>query len=105
MFDWLILRIPGWSRKIRKLRKEWNKARERALTKKNPLKRLILKKLDDIENHLRMLEEQRMGRYEKKRFAREIEIVLAEVNILLKSDSESITSYTASERRTKKQAF
>ena len=90
VFDWIILRIPGWSRKVRKLRKEWDRAREKALTKDNPLKRLILQKLDDVETQLKMIEEQRMGRRDRGRFAKKIELALAEVNVLLKSKSDEI---------------
>lgn len=92
MFDWLILRIPGWNRKVRKLRKKWDRARERSLTKKNPLKRMVLQKLDLAENQLRMLEEQPINRVQRKMFAREIEIILAEVGILLKGEAKDFIS-------------
>jgi len=101
MFDWLILRIPGWSRKIRKLRRDWDRAREHALTKKNPLKKEILRKLDAIEDHLKMLEEQNMSRHDKSRFSKEIEIVLAEVKILLKSKSDEFVPSTSARRMKK----
>jgi hypothetical protein len=103
MFDWLILRIPGWNRKVRKLRKEWDRAREDALTKKNPLKRMILQKLDLAEDQLKMLEEQPISRVQRKRFVREIEIIIAEVEILLKGKAKDfISPVSAGAKRTKK---
>ena len=78
----------GWNRKIRKLRKRWDRAREKALKKKDPLKGTLLSKLDLIENHLRMLEEQRMTRIDRARFHKEVAINLAEINEMLKMKSE-----------------
>ena len=102
MWDWLVFRIPGWNRKIRRLRRDWNRARENTLKKKNPLKLMILRKLDSVEDHLKMLEEQRMSRHDRKRFAREVEIVLAEVKVLLKGKAEEFTTTAAQPRRLKK---
>jgi len=84
LFDFIF----GWNRKVRKLRKKWDRAREKALTKKNPLKLMILKKLDGADGHLKLLEEQDLSKQDKRKFAREIEIILAEVRVLLKQDSE-----------------
>ena len=92
VFDWLILRIPGWSRKVRKLRRNWNRAREKALTKKNPVRKMLLQKLNLIEEKLRMIEEQPMGRIHRRRLAREINIDLAEIKILLRLKEEDIVA-------------
>lgn len=80
----------GWNRKIRKLRKRWDRLREKTLKKKNPLKNELLKRLDDIENHLRLLEEQKLGRYERARFYRDVAVSLEEVKELLSADEEAL---------------
>lgn len=78
----------GWNRKIRKLRKKWDRAREKTLKKKDPLKGTLLSKLDLIENHLRMLEEQKMTRIDRARFYKEVAINLAEIKEMLKMKPE-----------------
>jgi len=78
----------GWGRKIRKLRKKWDRCREKALKKEGLQRRELLKRLDDIENQLRILEEQEVGRAARARFCKEIEVNIAEVNELLKMDAE-----------------
>ena len=78
----------GWDRKIRKLRKKWDRAREKTLKKEDPLKRTLLTRLDNIENRLRILEEQHMSRHERARFAKEVEINLAEIEAMLKMKAE-----------------
>jgi hypothetical protein len=66
----------GWGRKIRKLRKRWDRLREKALKKQQPMKGDILTKMDVIEQNLRILEERRVSRVERSRLAKEIEIDL-----------------------------
>ena len=66
----------GWGRKVRKLRKRWDRLREKALKKKQPIKGDILAKMDLIEQNLRVLEERRVSRIERSRIAKEIEIDL-----------------------------
>ena len=92
VFDWLILRIPGWSRKVRRLRRDWDRRREKALTKKGRVKKFLLEKLDKIENRLRIIEEQPLQRRSRGRIAKEIEIDLAEVKIILKMKDEEIAA-------------
>ncbi|RKX41819.1 MAG: hypothetical protein DRP27_10280 [Thermotogae bacterium] len=82
----------GFQRKIRKLRKKWDRLREKALKKKEPIRHLALEKLDSIENHLRILEEQRLSRRDRARLSKEIEIDLAEVTGLLESKPEELGS-------------
>jgi len=78
-----ILRILfGWNWRVRRLRKHWDRERERCLKLKNPLRTELLEKLDNIENSLRMLEEKKMVRYEKLRMIKEVEIDLVELQAL-----------------------
>ncbi|MBN2042316.1 MAG: hypothetical protein JW754_00755 [Candidatus Aenigmarchaeota archaeon] len=81
--------IFGWGRKIRKLRKKWDRLREKALKKNEPLKSTILVKMDQIENNLRTLEERRsIARVERARLAKEIEIDLEGVKAMVKTKDE-----------------
>ncbi|NIO22556.1 MAG: hypothetical protein GTN38_00830 [Candidatus Aenigmarchaeota archaeon] len=74
----------GWNRKIRKLRKRWDRLREKALKKKQPMKGDILTKMDVIEQNLRVLEERRVSRVERSRLAKEIEIDLEGIKAMIK---------------------
>jgi hypothetical protein len=78
----------GWGRKIRKLRKRWDRLREKSLKKDEPLKSTLLTRLDQIEQNLRMLEERRLTRIERARLAKEIEIDLAGIKELTKAEPE-----------------
>ncbi|MFQ5648014.1 MAG: hypothetical protein ACE5FW_02150 [Candidatus Aenigmatarchaeota archaeon] len=85
----------GWGRKVRKLRKRWDRLREKSLKAEEPVRSSALKKLDETENHLRMLEEQRLTRVDRARLAKEIEINLEEIKALLKSKPEEMRAYQA----------
>lgn len=78
----------GWKRKIRKLRKRWDRLREKALKKKQPLKGDILTKMDVIEQNIRILEERRVNRVERSRLAREIEIDLEGIKAMLEMEED-----------------
>jgi len=78
----------GWGRRVRKLRKKWDRLREKALKKKQPLKSDILTKLDQIEQNIRILEERRVNRVERSRLAKEIEIDLEGVKAMVKMKEE-----------------
>jgi hypothetical protein len=82
--------ILGWNWKIRRLRKKWDRAREKALKKEEPIRRMALEKLDSIENNLRILEEQRLNRVARARISKDVEINLAEVNAIIKSKPEEL---------------
>lgn len=73
----------GWERKVRKLRKKWDRTREKSLKKHEPIRRTALLKLDAIENNLRLLEEQKLSRMDRARISKEVEIGIAEVKGLL----------------------
>lgn len=74
----------GWGWKIRRLRRRWDRLREKALKKSEPARAEILQKLDVIENKIRTLEEQQPGIVLRARLAKEVEIDLAEIDALLK---------------------
>ena len=80
----------SWKGKVRKLRKRWDRAREKALKKKEPIRGMALQKLDTIENNLRSLEEQELTRMDRARMSKEVEIAIAEVQGLLKTKPEEL---------------
>ena len=77
-----------FSRKVRKLRKKWDRLREKTLKKKQPLKGDILTKMDVIEQNLRVLEERKVSRVERSRLAKEIEIDLEGIKAMVKMKEE-----------------
>lgn len=83
----------GFGRKVRKLRKRWDRIREKSLKKKGEKKKILLEQLDRIENNLRMLEERSLNRAARKRVAKEIKIDLEEVKGLLDADREEFREY------------
>lgn len=85
--------IFGWEHKIRGLRKKWDRMRERALKKHDPIKSDILSKLDMVENSIRTLEEQKLNRVVRARMVKETEIGLAEIEALLKSSKNEFDEY------------
>lgn len=78
----------GFGRKIRKLRKKWDRLREKALKKKQPQKGDILTKMDQVEQNLRILEERKVNRVERSRLAKEIEIDLEEIKTMVEMDEK-----------------
>jgi hypothetical protein len=86
-----IFGLFGWNRKVRKLRKRWDRAREKTLKKKNPEKKMLLEKLDSIEEKLRTIEEEsNLNRGARAKIAKEVEIDLEEVKEILKSKDEEL---------------
>ncbi|MBI4020195.1 MAG: hypothetical protein HY367_02600 [Candidatus Aenigmarchaeota archaeon] len=75
----------GWKAKIRRLRKKWDRLRERGLKKDGMLRKAILDRLDQTENKLRILEEQRISRLDRARLKKEVEIDLEEIKVLVRS--------------------
>ena len=80
--------IMGWNWKVRKLRKKWDRLREKSLKKKNPMRAEALKRLDIVTPNLTMLEEQKLSRVDRARISKEIEINLEEVKALLGTKPE-----------------
>jgi len=95
IFDYL----PGWSRKVRRLRRKWDRAREKTLRKKNPIRRMALEKLDAIENNLRIIEEQKLSRVDRARLSKQVEIEIEEVKALLKTKPEELKNIPTIQRR------
>lgn len=89
------LGLFGFGRKVRKLRKRWDRLREKSLKKKQPLKGDILTKMDMIEQNLRILEERRVSRVERSRLAKEIEIDLEGIKAMVKTKEEEYTQQKA----------
>ncbi len=85
----------GWGRKVRKLRKQWDRLREKALKKGQPLKGDILLKLDQIEQNLRILEERKVSRIERSRLMKEIEIDLEGVKAMVKMKEDEYVQQKA----------
>ena len=82
----ILRHLLGWNWRIRRLRKKWDRLREKSLKKKDPLRKTLLEKLDLVENNLRSLEERRMVRYERVRLVREVQMELAAIKVMLKSE-------------------
>jgi hypothetical protein len=82
--------IFGWPRKIRKLRKRWDRLREKALKKKGLLKKTAMEKLDMTEQKLRTLEEQKITRLDRSRLARDVELDLTEIKTMLSMKQEEL---------------
>ena len=74
----------GWGRKIRKLRKRWDRLREKTLKKEPRMRAVLLSKEDQIEQSIAALEERRLTRAERARLARAVELDMAEVRAMLK---------------------
>jgi hypothetical protein len=82
--------IFGWPRKIRKLRKRWDRLREKTLKKKGLVKKTALEKLDMTEQKLKTLEEQKITRLDRSRLAREVELDLTEIKAMLQATPDEI---------------
>lgn len=83
-------RFFGHGRKIRHLRKNWDRQREKTLKLNEPLKSSLLKKLDEIELNIRTLEEQNLRNTEIARIAKEAEIDLEETKTIIKAKDSYI---------------
>jgi ribosome-binding ATPase YchF (GTP1/OBG family) len=84
----ILQHILGWNWRVRKLRKKWDRLREKSLKKKNPIRAEALKKLDVVTPNLTTLEEQKLSRVDRARISKEVEINLAEVKALLDTKPE-----------------
>ncbi|RKX98513.1 MAG: hypothetical protein DRP54_08170 [Spirochaetes bacterium] len=80
----------GWQRKLRKLRKKWDRLREKTLKKEKPVRHILLEKLDRTEEKLRILEERTLTRWDRARLSKEIEIELEEIKAMLEAKPEEI---------------
>jgi len=76
--------ILGWEWKIRRLRRRWDRLREKSLKKKEPLKTQLLQRLDLIEGNISTLEEQKLGFLTRKRIEDDVNMQLKSVKTLIK---------------------
>jgi len=76
----------GFDWKIRRLRNRWNRLRNKALKQEKEKRIRLLEMLDDVENDLRVLEEQELTRVDRYRIMRNVENGLREVEISLKEE-------------------
>ncbi|HDD46446.1 MAG TPA: hypothetical protein ENG42_03140 [Candidatus Aenigmarchaeota archaeon] len=86
----LLSRLFGTQRKIRKLRKKWDRLREKALKKKGRFRTDLLLKLDQVEQSIRLLEERKMNKWEIAKIAKEVEIELAEIEAMVKLKEDEV---------------
>ncbi len=89
--------IFGWNRRVRKLRKRWDRLREKSLKKSAAIRATVLPKEDQIEQNLRILEERQVGRGERARLAKEVEIDLEEIKAMLDSKPEEMQTQPATQ--------
>lgn len=87
--------ILGWGYKTRRLRKRWDRLREKTLKKDASVRTRLLQREDQVEQNLRILEERRLHRGEKARLAKELELDLAEIKGMLSSKTEELQAATA----------
>ena len=80
----------GWDKKIRNLRKNWDRVREKTLTKEGSLKAKLLEKEDQIEQNLRLLEERDLHRIERNRLYNEVETSVKEMKTILEAKPEEL---------------
>jgi len=88
----ILRHILGWNWRVRRLRKRWDRLREKALKKKNPVRVEALKRLDVITPNLTTLEEQRLSRMDKARISKDVEISMEEVRVLLDTKPEEMAA-------------
>ena len=86
--------IFGWGYKIRRLRKRWDRLREKTLKKDASVRTRLLQREDQVEQNLRILEERRLNRGEKGRLARELELDLAEIKDMVDAKTEELRAQT-----------
>jgi len=92
----MIFGLFSWNRRVRKLRKRYDRIREHALKKKGPLKNRILQRLDAINSSITTMEEQRLSRVDRARISKDVEISLEEVKELMKyKEGEDVASQQA----------
>ena len=79
--------LLSYRRKIYKLRKNYDRIREKAIKQKNAQKRLsVLRILDQAHPTLVMLEEQRISRFERGRMMRYVKSAINEAKAVLKEN-------------------
>lgn len=80
----------GWNRKVRKLRRRWDRLREKSLKKDASVRATVLPKEDQVEQNIRVLEERKLPHGERARVAKEVEIDLAEIKAILEEKPQKV---------------
>lgn len=80
----------GWDRKVRKLRKRWDRLREHSLKKHGPLRSRLLQRLDAINSNMTTMEERQLSRVDRARISKDVEISLEEVKELMKFKDKEV---------------
>jgi hypothetical protein len=80
--------VMGWNWRLRRTRRRWDRLREHALGRKGRLRTTVLKELDDVEDKVRTLEEERLSRRDRTRMLREVHMRLENISDLLEHGEE-----------------
>ncbi len=75
----------GWDKKVKNLRKKWDRVREKSLEKEGPIRAKLLEKEDQVEQNLRLLEERELHKVERSRMYAEVETIVGEIKKLLEA--------------------
>ena len=99
--------IFGWKWKLQRTRRRWDRLREHALEKEGRIKHEALKHLDETENKLRIIEEEKLSRRDRVKMLREINMELANTRDLLENGeawlSDSHLQYKLAQKKAHKQ--
>lgn len=87
----------GWNWKLQRTRRRWDRLREHALEKDGRVRHDALKQLDETEDKLKILEEEKLSRRDRIKMLREIEMEIANVmDLIEKGESWLGDSHMAS---------
>ena len=89
----------GYRRRIFKLRKAYDHARERADKKPLRERMAILKVLDHVEPILIMLEEQKVSRFQRGGMIRQVRMAIGQAKEMLKEEYVPEPAYTQYRKR------
>jgi hypothetical protein len=84
--------ILGWNWRLQRTRRRWDRLREHALEKEGRVRHEALRQLDETEDKLRMLEEQKLSRRDRTRMLREVKMELSNTYDLIEKGEEWMES-------------
>ena len=84
--------VLGWNWQVQRTRRRWDRLREHALGEKARVRMKALKNLDELEDKVKMLEEQHLSRRDRVKILREIEMELANINDLIEKGENWLES-------------
>ena len=73
----------GWNWRLQRTRRRWDRVREHALEKEGRVRHDALKQLDDTEDKLKILEEEKLSRRDRIKMLREIKMEIANIADLI----------------------